>query len=137
MTTDRLVRSTGVHLAQRFTRRSVLGRTATAVASLGAAGAGYAFAAPEMAQAAPCSGLSETCNNLLGYNHCPSYTCYDGWWTVSGGPCGGTTYWQDCCVSYANCPGGCHCHNGHPTCCNNCNYCVRCCGVVRCRRWFC
>jgi hypothetical protein len=139
---ERTVRSAGLKLSQRLTRRSLIGRSGGALVALGAAG--YTLVpSPEPAGAVCDGGLSDTCNSLLGYNHCPDYTCSNGYWHVSGGPCGGGgTYWQDCCVSASGCPGGCHCHNNHPTCCYSCypsggGYCVNCCGVNRCRRWFC
>jgi hypothetical protein len=141
MTSDRLIRSAGVSMSQRVSRRSLLGRTATAVAGLGAASAGIVInPEPAIAGHLPCSGeLSDTCTNLLGSNNCPSYTCSDGWW-LANGPCGSNTHWQDCCTSSSFCNSdlnGCHCHDGHPTCCNNCIYGVNCTGKVRCRRWFC
>src|SRR4051794_7762516 len=120
MTSDWLVRRGGARLAQRYSRRSLLGRAGTAVVTLGAAGVYGTSVAEGHTPPSSCPGLSVTCGTLFGTNTCPSYTCKDGWWPVSGGPCGDTTYWQDCCVAYADCPSGCHCTHGADSCCNHC-----------------
>jgi hypothetical protein len=137
MSADRLVKLSGVRLAQRFTRRSLLGRTAVTATALGAAGYGLSSTAEAHTPPSSCQGLSVRCDVLFGTNRCPTYTCLDGWWTTSSGPCSGTTYWQDCCVASSNCPGGCHCTHGANSCCSHCPYGVNCTGVVRCRRYFC
>lgn len=145
MSTDRLVQSAGLNLARRFSRRSLLGRAGVAVGALGAS-AYYTLADPPPAAAYHCGhSLSATCSALGFNNQCPSAACKNGWWSVSGGPCGDTTYWQDCCASQSSsaCHGaGCHCHSDGSSCCHSCypsggGYCDNCCGVVVCRRWFC
>lgn len=137
---DRLIDRAAVRSANRFSRRSFVGRVAGATTAL--ATAGLAIKVPSAM--AVCPGTTITCNNLYGFNHCSENTCYDGSWVVPPGSCdavqqcgGRYTRWRDCCA-----PSSCGCHTayGWPSCCSSCIYNGGGCNgypVVRCRFWTC
>lgn len=103
-----------------------------------------------------CSGYTEFCCTLTGYNTCPAGTLLGGWWKVDGtGFCSGPRYYLDCnapcngcgCGSNGVCSGSCSgttcgCANGD---CNNrkagcvnfrygqCNQQIACIGPIVCR----
>jgi hypothetical protein len=108
MSVDDLTESVARGFAQRFTRRSAIGRFGGALAVLGAGG----LVAAETAQAAcGCSksGYSTQCAGST----CPSGTCECGHWSTC--TCAGALrFYKDCC---GGCSGGCSCgSDGYPRC---------------------
>jgi hypothetical protein len=88
-----------------------------------------------------CTGYTELCCSLYGYNACPPGTTMAGWWRADGsGYCGpgAPRYYMDCngygqpCTCW-----GCNCNNWKTSCTNfrygNCNNHVPNVGPIRCR----
>jgi hypothetical protein len=117
--TDRI---SGV-LENKLTRRNFLVRAAFAGSALATGGVGYALR-PGTAYAAVCdtsycgnpncscdstccSGFTEFCCVLNGYNSCPEGTVMGGWWLAEGSRyCDGPRYYMDC-NAVCRCDTGC------------------------------
>jgi hypothetical protein len=57
-----------------------------------------------------CSGFSDFCCSVSGYNYCPENTVMGGWWVADNSSyCGGPRYYMDCnstCTCDSGCGGG-------------------------------
>ncbi len=119
-----LVSRTAHALEGRLSRRSLINRSAF-VGSAVAVGSGLDLALrPGTAYGAICecgnagcgcgstccSGFSEFCCAVSGYNYCPENTIMGGWWVAEGSSyCNGPRYYMDCnatCSCTAGCSGG-------------------------------
>ena len=168
--TSALVERTATFLEGRLSRRNLINRSAF-VGSAVAVGAGLDLALkPGTAYGAICecgnagcgcgstccSGFSEFCCSVSGYNYCPANTVMGGWWLADNSSyCGGPRYYMDCNAT-CSCDTGCgsgfcepgcdatHCGCG-PAGCNSfltgclqfrygqCNQNVACMGRIVCR----
>ncbi len=128
-----LVERSAAFLDRRLSRRSVINRSAF-VGSAVALGAGLDLALrPGTAYgqicecgnagcgcgSTCCSGFSEFCCEVSGYNYCPADTVMGGWWMADNSSyCGGPRYYMDCNASCA-CADGCG--GGYPFCGSDCD----------------
>lgn len=134
-------------LADRFSRRSLLGGVGRGGIAMSLGGLAGVAALDDTAEAhtvsCPCSGgcgNSVTCYDLTGSNSCPSGTDGCGWWTVCASPCSYRKVWSDCCSTGSGCDGGARCVSGSPSCYHHKTYGCGCCSSsahIKCRRWYC
>ena len=122
--TSALVERTAGFLGNRLSRRSMINRSAY-VGSAVAIGSGLDLALrPGNAYgqicecgnagcgcgSTCCSGFSEFCCAVTGFNYCPGNTVMGGWWLADNSSfCGGPRYYMDCnstCVCDSGCGGG-------------------------------
>ena len=119
--TSALVERTATFLEGRLSRRNLINRSAF-VGSAVAVGAGMDLALkPGTAYglicecgnagcgcgSTCCSGFSEFCCSVSGYNYCPSNTVMGGWWLADNSSyCGGPRYYMDCNAT-CSCDAGC------------------------------
>ncbi len=119
--TDAAVARASRLLDSRFSRRSMINRSAF-VGSAVAIGGGLDLAlkpGTAYAQICPCgneecdcgstccAGFSEFCCAVTGYNYCPSNTVMGGWWMADNSSfCGGPRYYMDCNAT-CSCTDGC------------------------------
>ena len=116
-----LVERTAGFLGNRLSRRNLINRSAF-VGSAVAIGSGLDLALkPGTAYgqicecgnagcgcgSTCCSGFSEFCCAVTGYNYCPGNTVMGGWWLADNSSfCGGPRYYMDC-NSTCTCDSGC------------------------------
>ena len=116
-----LVNQASAFLDNRLSRRSLINRSAF-VGSAVAVGAGLDLALkPGTAYgqicecgdagcgcgSTCCSGFSEFCCSVSGYNYCPANTVMGGWWMADNSSfCNGPRYYMDCNATCA-CDNGC------------------------------
>ncbi len=128
-----LVERSAAFLDRRLSRRSVINRSAF-VGSAVAVGAGLDLALkPGTAYgqicecgnagcgcgSTCCSGFSEFCCAVSGYNYCPANTVMGGWWMADNSSyCGGPRYYMDCNAT-CSCDSGCG--DGYPFCGTECD----------------
>jgi len=128
-----LVNRTARALEGRMSRRNLINRSAY-VGSAVAVGSGIDLALrPGTAYGAICecgnsgcgcgstccSGFSEFCCAVSGYNYCPENTVMGGWWVADNSSyCGGPRYYMDCNATCA-CDSGCG--SGFPYCDTGCD----------------
>ena len=119
--TSALVERTATFLEGRLSRRNLINRSAF-VGSAVAVGAGMDLALkPGTAYgqicecgnagcgcgSTCCSGFSEFCCSVSGYNYCPANTVMGGWWLADNSSyCGGPRYYMDCNAT-CSCDTGC------------------------------
>lgn len=118
---DRYIKRVGVRAANRYTRRSFIGRVGATTGALVATGMAVGVDTAE----AYCAGESVSCLEIHGHNGCQYPECYDGGWAVSHTSCdampacgGNNTIWHDCCRRRSACR--CSHPHGKPSCCNDC-----------------
>ncbi len=125
-----LVERTASFLEGRLSRRSLINRSAF-VGSAVAAGAGLDLALkPGTAYgqicecgnagcgcgSTCCSGFTEFCCSVSGYNYCPASTVMGGWWLADNSSyCGGPRYYMDCNAT-CSCDSGCDSGFCDPAC---------------------
>jgi hypothetical protein len=142
--TSALVERTSAFLDGRLSRRSLINRSAF-VGSAVAIGAGVDLALkPGSAYgqicecgnsgcgcgSTCCSGFSEFCCSVSGYNYCPANTVMGGWWLADGSSyCAGPRYYMDC---NATCSCGTGCSSGFPFCEPGCDATTCGCGSQGC-----
>ena len=116
-----LVERTATFLEGRLSRRSLINRSAF-VGSAVAVGAGVDLALkPGTAYglicecgnagcgcgSTCCSGFTEFCCSVSGYNYCPASTVMGGWWLADNSSyCAGPRYYMDCNAT-CSCDSGC------------------------------
>jgi hypothetical protein len=116
-----LVERTAAFLEGRLSRRSLINRSAF-VGSAVAVGAGVDLALkPGTAYgqicecgsagcgcgSTCCSGFTEFCCSVSGYNYCPANSVMGGWWLADNSSyCGGPRYYMDCNAT-CSCDSGC------------------------------
>jgi len=131
--TGTLVERSSAFLADRLSRRSFINRSAF-VGSAVAAGQGVdLLLRPTTAYAAICScgdpgcgcgttccsGFTEFCCTVSGYNWCPSNSVMGGWWKADNSTyCNGPRYYMDC---NATCQCDTGCGSGFPFCEPSCD----------------
>jgi hypothetical protein len=132
----RVATGVGAILEKRFSRRSLLGRTAVVGAALAVSGLDFVLK-PQDAYAAVCgpgascaggwTAMCCTINN--GVNQCPAGSFAGGWWKAdSAGLCGGSArYYIDCQAECTRC--GC---SGSSFCTSGCWNCTRHCASGTC-----
>jgi hypothetical protein len=98
MSFDKLAEKTARYLGSRVTRRSFIGRTAVALAVVGAGGIAFE-PSPALASDCPCKVCGDSTSCGGSYHHpCPMGTCAGGAWYVCTSICSGKSYtkFQDC-----------------------------------------
>jgi hypothetical protein len=142
--TTELVARAAHALEGRLSRRSLINRSAF-VASAVAAGSGLDLALKPMTAygaicrcgnagcgcgSTCCSGFSEFCCAVSGYNYCPADTVMGGWWVADNSSyCGGPRYYMDC---NSTCACGTGCSSGFPFCDPGCDHTSCGCGSQGC-----
>ena len=138
-----MLRRPGPALLDRpLTRRSLLGKIATAASALAVAPLRYALRPGDALSViscgncsgskACCDGYTVFCCTLTGVNACPTNTYLGGWWKCTNytgnGPCAGegVRYYMDCnAIPGTACGVGCHCAH------DDCTYRSTCCNIFK------
>lgn len=98
MSFDGLFEKTARHVGTRVTRRSILGRTAATLTTIGVGGLGFSPSSALAADSCGCRicGDSTSCGGSFGHN-CPRGTCPGGAWYGCTTFCGNNvTVYRDC-----------------------------------------